>query len=119
VGWAIVLGLVRDSLSLDPLGTHAFVLGFVAWLFCEGRHHRGRIEGAPRVFFTLLAALLAGWVYLLRILPLGGGAVSAVDFIHAIPTAVWTTVFAAALYPLLDQLRLLDELCGRTHGLPA
>ena len=43
VGWGIVVGLVRDCVSLDPLGTSGFVLGMVAFLFAEGRHRRGRI----------------------------------------------------------------------------
>ena len=37
VGWGIALGLLRDALSLDPLGTHAFVLGVTAFVFCEGQ----------------------------------------------------------------------------------
>ncbi|MFV1959307.1 MAG: rod shape-determining protein MreD, partial [Planctomycetota bacterium] len=66
VGWAIVLGFVRDALSLDPLGTHAFVLGAVALVFCEGRRHRGPMEGVLGTLVVFAAALLAGWLYLLR-----------------------------------------------------
>jgi rod shape-determining protein MreD len=119
VGWAILLGLVRDSLSLDPLGTHAFVLGAVAWLFCEGRASRGRVEGLPRVLFTALAALVAGWLYLLRVLPIGGPPVTLGDFVQVVPRAFWTACLAAGLHPLLDGVGALDDLIGRRHGLPA
>ena len=118
VGWAIVLGLVRDSLSLDPLGTHAFVLGTVAFLFCEGPRHRGRIDGVLALVVTLAAGLLAGWIYVLRVLPLGGPPPWAALW-HAIPVAGFTTLLALGLFPFLDRHRLLDDLVGRTRGLPA
>ena len=119
VGWAVLIGLVRDSVSLDPLGTHAFVLGTVAFVFAEGRSQRGRVEGMTRMLFASAGALLAGWLYLLRILPLGGGAVTFGAFIDVIPVVFWTALLAAGLYPTLDRYRLLDELCGRTHAIPA
>lgn len=113
VGWAIAIGLVRDSVSLDPLGTHAFVLGTLAFLFAEGRSQRGRVAGMTRLALVAAGTLLAGWLYLLRILPLGGGLVTAAAFIDVLPVMLWTTVLAAGLYPLLDRYHLLDELCGR------
>jgi rod shape-determining protein MreD len=119
VGWAILLGLVRDALSLDPLGTHAFTLGAVAFLFAEGAGHRGRIDGGTRLLWTFAVALAAGWTYLLRILPLGGGIPPASAFLGVVPTALWTTVLGAVLFPLLDRTRALDDLCGRARGLPA
>jgi rod shape-determining protein MreD len=119
VGWAIAIGLVEDCLSLDPLGTHGFVLGTVAWLFAEGASHRGRLDGGPRLLMTALASVLAGWIYLLRIVPFGGGVVTAGAFLQAFPTALWTTVLSAALFPLLDHRGVLDDLCGRPRGLPA
>ena len=61
VKWAIALGLLRDCLSLDPLGTHAFVLGFVAWLFAEGSGSRGVVDGVSRVVLTAIASLIASW----------------------------------------------------------
>ena len=69
VGWAVAIGVVRDSVSLDPLGTHAFTLGLVAYIFAEGQRSRGRIEGGNRVLLVFAGTLLAGWVYLLRLLP--------------------------------------------------
>ncbi len=116
VGWAIAIGAARDCVSLDPLGTHAFVLGCTAYFFCEGRASRGRIEGASRAALTGLGVLVAGWLYLLRILPLGGGVVTFDAFVTVVPIALWSTVLAAGLYALLDRYRLLDEVCGRTHA---
>lgn len=119
VGWGILLGSVRDGLSLDPLGTHAFVLGAVAFFFCEGRGHRSAVEGPGRVLATFAAALAAGWLYLFRILPLGGGVVEVADFLQAVPVAFWTTLVAIGVYPILDHFRVFDDLMGRNRGLPA
>jgi len=119
VGWAIALGLVRDALSLDPLGTHGFVLGTVAFLFCEGRRNRPPVDGPLRVFATFGAALVAGWLYLLRILPMGASGVRAADVFGAVPTALWTALLAAGVYPILDHFRVFDDLMGRPRGLPA
>ena len=119
VGWGITLGALRDCFSLDPLGTHAFVLGLVAYLFSEGRIRRGPMEGAPRVLFTFVAALIAGWLTILRLLPLGVEPLTWTEVWYVVPTALFTTVFAAFLYPLLDHFRLFDDLLGRAHGLPA
>lgn len=119
VGWAVLLGLARDSVSLDPLGTHAFVLGTTAFFFAEGRRQRGRVRGATRLALTGLGCLIAGWLYLVRILPIGGGAVTFGAFVDVFPVALWTAVLASGLYPMLDRYGLLDELCGRTRAFPA
>ena len=116
VGWAVLLGLVRDCVSLDPFGTHGFVLGTVAYLFCEGRKSRGRIEGGTRAALTGLGVLVAGWLYLIRILPLGGGVVTFGAFLDAVPVALWSTLMAMGLYPVFDRFGLFDEICGRTHA---
>lgn len=116
VGWAVLLGLVRDGVSLDPFGTHGFVLGTVAYVFCEGRRDRGRIEGGTRVALTAVGVLFAGWLYLIRILPLGGGIVTFAGFVDAVPVALWSTLMAMGLYPVFDRFRLFDEICGRTHA---
>ena len=120
VGIGVGLGLVRDCLSLDPLGTHAFVLGTVAYLFSEGRYGRAPLLGLPRALFTFLAALLAGWLYVIRLLPMGAEAPSLAESLHAVPTALFTTVAAVLLvYPVLDRTQALDDLLGRRRGLPA
>ncbi len=116
VGWAIGIGVARDCVSLDPLGTHAFVLGCLAFFFCEGRSSRGRLEGMSRAALTGLGVLIASWIYLVRILPLGGGVVTFGAFVDAFPIALWSMVLAIGLYPVLDRYRLLDEICGRTHA---
>src|SRR5688572_3077758 len=72
VGWGIVAVLLRDAHSLDPLGTHGFVLGLVGLLFAEGRTDRGRVQGLARAAATFLAVVASGWAYELRMLPLGG-----------------------------------------------
>lgn len=119
VGWAIAIGAARDCVSLDPLGTHAFVLGCTAFFFCEGRSSRGRIEGSSRIALTGLGVLIAGWIYLLRILPLGADVVTFEAFVATLPVALWSAVLAMGLYAVLDRYGLLDEVCGRTHAFPA
>ncbi len=119
VGWAIAIGAARDCVSLDPLGTHAFVLGCTAFFFCEGRGSRGRIDGSSRIALTGLGVLTAGWLYLLRILPLGGGVVTFEAFVAAVPVALWSALFAAGLFSVLDRYHLLDEVCGRARAFQA
>lgn len=119
VGWGVLVGLVRDAVSLDPLGTHAFVLGTLALVFSEGGRQRGRLAGLGRLALVGIGTVLAGWLYLLRVLPLGEGFVTGAAFVDALPVALWTCVLAAGLHPTLDRFGLLDELCGRTHAFPA
>ncbi len=119
VGWGIALGFLQDALSLDPLGTHAFVLGLTAFVFCEGQGHRKPVDGVTRLFAVLGAALLAGWLYVLRVLPFGGGALVASDLVHALPMAAFTALFAWGFFPILDHFRVFDDLIGRSRGLPA
>lgn len=119
VGWGIALGFVRDALSLDPLGTHAFVLGVVAFAFAEGNHHRGRVLGATRIVFVLVGAAMATWLYQLRILPFAGPSLPFSAVWDAFPTAFWTALTGLALYPLLDRYKLLDDVCGRRHAFSA
>jgi len=118
VGWGIGLGLVRDALSLDPLGTHAFILGTVAFLFCEGSRRRGAIDGLLGLLLTFVAALVAGWLYPLRVLPMSGSLPLAA-FSDAFFVALTTTLAAIVLHPLFDRYHLLDEIGARTRGVPA
>ncbi len=117
VGWAIGIGLVRDCVSLDPFGTHGFVLGVVAYIVCEGQTSRGRIDGGMRALLTGAGVLGASWLYLLRILPLGGGVVTFGAFVDAVPVALWSTLMALGLYPVFDRFGLFDEICGRARAL--
>jgi rod shape-determining protein MreD len=118
VGWGIVVGLLRDAHSLDPLGTHAFVLGLVGLLFAEGRSERGTIVGSTRALCVLLGVVAAGWIYMLRMLPLGG-ALSLGDALAVFPTALWTTLLSLPLFASTDRLQAFDDLLGRSRGLPA
>lgn len=118
VGWGIVVGLLQDAQSLDPLGTHGFVLGLVGFLFAEGRTDRGTVAGVTRTVSTFLASVAAAWVTVLRLLPLGGGLALA-PFLDAFPTALFTALAAEPLFSLADRFRALDDLLGRRRGLPA
>ena len=124
VGWGIGLGVVRDAVSLDPLGTNAFVLGFLAWLFAEGRADRGRIDAGARVILAFAGVVLAMWIYAFRVLPLGAGIPDG-HLLGAFPVAFWSALLGAVLYPLLDRYHLLDDVAGggryggRRDALPA
>lgn len=118
VGWGIVVGLLRDAHSLDPLGTHGFVLGLVGLLFAEGRADRGALTGALRGAYVFAGVVVAGWAYVLRMLPLGGS-LALPDLLAVFPTALWTALAALPLCATLDRLRAFDDLLGRARGLPA
>lgn len=118
VGWGIVVGLLRDAHSLDPLGTHGFVLGLVGLLFAEGRADRGTLTGALRGACVFAGVVVAGWAYVLRMLPLGGS-LALPDLLAVFPTALWTALAALPLCATLDRLRAFDDLLGRARGLPA
>lgn len=118
VGWGIVVGLLRDAQSLDPLGTHGFVLGVVGLLFAEGRRDRGEVAGLSRWLCVGGGVIAAGWIYQLRMLPLGVG-LSLPGLLDVVPTALWTALAAAPLCASADRLGALDDLCGRSRGLPA
>ncbi|MDA1194989.1 MAG: rod shape-determining protein MreD [Planctomycetota bacterium] len=116
VGWAVLLGLIRDCVSLDPLGTHGFVLGAIAFLFCAGQRERGRVDGASRVALVFVGVLASGWLYLLRLVPIGGGVVTFGAFLDAIPVALWSALLAMGLFPLFDRFGLFDDVCGRSRA---
>ena len=62
---------------------------------------------------------MAGWLYFLRILPMGGAGVTFSDVLGVVPSAFWTTLVGAGIYPILDHFRVFDDLMGRPRGLPA
>ena len=119
VGWGIALGVAQDCLSLDPLGTNAFVLGLVAWLFAEGERSRGRIDGPGRLAYVFVGTVAAGWIYVLRTLPYGGPPDTWAALGGAFATAWWTTLLALPLGTLLDRTRALDGLLGRSRAFSA
>ncbi len=118
VKWGIALGAAKDCLSLDPLGSHAFVFGVVAWLFARREGH-APATGTLRVILTACAALVAQWLYLLRMLPVAHGGITVGAFFGAIPSALFTAALAPPLFALLDRTRALDGLAGRAREVPA
>ncbi len=119
VGWGIALGAVKDSLSLDPLGTHAFVLGFVAWLLAEGATNRGRLDGAAGLLLVFAGTTLAGWVHAVRVMPYARVGSLGEAFVGSLATAFWTTMLAIPLAALLDRTHALESLFGRPRAFSA
>ena len=72
VPWAMALGALKDCASLDPLGTHAFVLGTVALLLSSGRERAGSVRGVTRAFAVGAAGVLAHAISLVRSIPVTG-----------------------------------------------
>lgn len=121
VPWAIAIGVAQDCASLDPLGTHAFVLGFVGFVFArrEGASSRARVRG-PGLGITIAgAALLAHVLYVVRMIPVLRVGPSFVGLLAGAPAALWTAVFAWPLLALLDRAHAFDGVTGRPRGLPA
>jgi cell shape-determining protein MreD len=120
VKWAILLGFAKDAHSLDPLGTHAFVLGTVAWVVARGVRTGVPCAGPGRLVRVAVASVLATWLLAFRLLPVTEVRMplSAV-FLDAFPIALWTALACGPLFPVLDRLRLFDDLAGRLRGLPA
>jgi cell shape-determining protein MreD len=120
-GWAALLGAWKDATSLDPMGTHAFVLAAVAFVFVRKRG--APAQGAALGLAVLLGTLLAQGLYVLRSVPLPREQPSAGTlFAHLLagfPCALWTALLAWPLLTLLDRTRALDDVIGRRRGLPA
>jgi rod shape-determining protein MreD len=112
VKWGILLGAAKDCLSLDPLGSNAFVLGVVAQVFGRREGH-APLDGLARAVATGAAALFASWLYLLRMAPVSHGTLTFSAFLGAVPSALATAVLAPPLFSLLDRTRVLDGLAGR------
>jgi rod shape-determining protein MreD len=120
VGWAMLLGAAKDCVSLDPLGTHAFVLGTVAWFVARGRPTPRGAEGLPRLARVGVASVLATWLLALRLLPVTEVRAPLSELtVGAFATAFWTALLSGPLFSILDRLRALDDLAGRPRGLPA
>ncbi len=123
VGWAVLLGCAKDAVSLDPLGTHAFVLGTVAFLLARdrGAHAAGRepIRGVARAAAVGGAVVLSGVLYALRAWPIAGSAAPFAAIPAAFPCALWTALFSAPLLFALDRTRALDDLVTRHDALRA
>lgn len=117
VGWALVLGLLQDCISLEPLGSQGFVLGITAFIFSEGTRSRGRIDGVARALYIFVGTLVATVVMLIRTLPYGGPDDRLAALWGAVPAALFTALLALPLGALLDRTRALDDLLGRGRAL--
>jgi len=119
VPWAMGLGALKDCASLDPLGTHAFVLGTVALLLSSGRARAGSVRGVTRALAVGAAGALAHAIYLVRAIPVTGELPSAAALLDGLAIGLWTAVFAAPLLAILDRTGVLDDLAGRRRGVPS
>lgn len=121
VPWGIALGAAKDCVSIDPLGTHAFVLGTVAYVLARRRSSFDTTTGVSRALTVAGAVLLARVLYILRCLPLQlhGPSFSFSQLLDALPSALWTAVFSWPLMALLDGTGALDDVTGRRRGLSA
>ena len=118
LGAAVALGLLQDCASLDPLGTHAFVLGFIAYVFQRPERDE-RVNGASRAILVALGSLLAHVLLLVRLLVVTRGGLGFSSIGGAFPTALWTALASWPLFSLLDRTHALDDFGGRRRGLPA
>jgi rod shape-determining protein MreD len=117
--WAILLGLAKDATSLDPLGTHAFVLGTTALLLGRERLLTEPPRGAARALTVAGAALLAHALYVVRSIPVHRSGPSVASLLAGFPTALWTALLTWPILSLLERTGALDDLVGRNRGLPA
>ncbi len=116
VKWGILLGLLADCASLDPLGTHAFVLGSVAFLFAR-RHGDARPVGGVLVPLSVaLATVVARVLYVVRCLPLHQGGPVLDPLRSALPAALATALVSWPLLLLLERSGAIDDLTGRRHA---
>jgi rod shape-determining protein MreD len=118
VPWAIALGASKDALSLDPLGSHAFVLGTIAFL-----HSRpGRtipVTGVVRALALLGGVLLAHLLYVVRMVPVAREGPTLASIGAGFPTALWTVLLTWPLFSVLERTRALDGLVGRRRDAAA
>ena len=119
VAWGIALGLAQDCVSLDPLGTHAFVVGLVTLLFARGRGSFERSSGLGLGFSLFGGTLLAHGLYVLRMIPVLREGPTLPGLLAGAPVGLWTTLWAWPLLALLEKAHAFDDLTGRRHGLSA
>ena len=113
---AVVLGLLEDCASLDPLGTHGFVLGMVAFAFLRPER-AAPPRGASRAILVALGTLLAHALLLVRLFVVTQGGLGFSSLGAAFPTAIWTALASWPLLSLLDRTHALDDFGGRGRGL--
>ena len=117
VPWSIGLGIAKDAMSLDPFGTHAFVLGTVSLMLVRDRSSESPARGLLRVGAISLAALFGHVLAVLRSIPVAREGFSFAGLAAGFPVALWTGLLTWPLLALLDRTRALDDIAGRTRGL--
>ena len=119
VRWGILLGALKDCASLDPLGTHAFVLGATTLLFARSRDDDDQpAPSAPSIAISVaLATLVANVLYAVRLLPMHRDAPGALRLVvDAFPTALWTALASWPLLSILTRTGAVDDLLGRRRA---
>ncbi len=115
---AVVLGCLQDFTSLDPLGTHAFVLASVTFVYLRPERTQAP-TGWSRALLVGLACVLAHGILVLRLLVVSPDGPGFASIKGAFPTALWTALASWPLLALLDRTRLLEDLTGARRGRPA
>jgi rod shape-determining protein MreD len=113
VKWAILLGLLKDCASLDPLGTHAFVLGTTALLFARSRGESPGVRGVSLALSVFAAAVVSNVLLVLRTIPMHREGSSLRQLADGVPVALWTALFSWPLLSLLDRTGAMNDLTGR------
>ena len=116
VPWSIGLGFAKDAMSLDPFGTHAFVLGAVSLMLVRDRSGESPARGLLRVGAVMFATLFGHVLAVLRSIPVAREGFSFGGLLAGFPIALWTGLLTWPLFALLDKTRALDDLAGRTRG---
>lgn len=116
VKWGILLGFLVDCASLDPLGTHAFVLGTVTFLFARSRGASRGATGALLPLAVAAATVVARVLYALRCLPLHRDVPVLGTVLGAFPAALTTALVSWPLLVLLDRTGAVADLTGRRHA---
>ena len=119
VRWGILLGLLADCASLDPLGTRAFAIGVTTLAFSRRRGGSQGPTGPMVPFMVFAAALLAHLLYVVRVLPLHGAAPFFGALAAGFPVALWTALLSWPLLAVLDRTGAVDDLTGRHRARPA
>jgi rod shape-determining protein MreD len=119
VAWGIVLGLLKDCVSLDPLGTHAFTIGTVTFLFARRRGRTEVVRGPAVAVSVAGGVLVAHALYVLRMIPVLREGPSFASLLSGAPVALWTALAAWPLLSLCDRLHAFDDLAASDRGVPA
>lgn len=116
VRWAVLLGLLEDGASLDPLGTHGFVLGATTLLLARPPSSDRRPLGLTLPLTVACATVLARALYAVRCLPLHRDVPFLPTVLAGFPAALWTALATWPLLAALDRVGAVDDLLGRRRA---